>query len=403
MGKYVDYAAVSFRQLMRKKARILLTALGIAIGVAALVGIVSLGEGIRYQSIEMIKDQSDLTFIEVTPDVREGTIIPLTESKLNAISGIPGIVVAVPVISADFSSTRQTYIGAAGMGREGFETLLEPEYESGGSFEGTGVVLGHDIAEKLKRNEGLREEDGLTVLIRDYSESGMPEDRSETFSVNGVLEERDDEFDDLLLMDIGKLSDVRGYGDRFDSVYVRVDSPDNVLEIANEIKGMGLGVSGAFEEIESVNRLMDAVILVLSFFTGVSLIIGALMIINTMVISVFERTREIGITMAIGASRKDVILMILIECLYLGIIGGVIGDILGVGLSAGINVVGKPFIISQLGEGFSSFYDSDITLVTAWLLLEGLLVAVILSVLSGIYPAVKAANLNPVEAIRAGR
>ena len=166
---------------------------------------------------------------------------------------------------------------------------------------------------------------------------------------------------------------------------------------------MGLGVSGAFEEIESVNKLMDTVILVLSFFTGVSLIIGALMIVNTMVISVFERTREIGITMAVGASRKDVICLILLECLYLGIIGGIIGDILGIGLSAGINIVGKPFIISQLGEGFSSFYDSDITLITGWLLLEGLVIAVILSVLSGIYPALKAANLNPVDAIRAGR
>lgn len=403
MGRYFDYAHIAYRQLIRKKARIILTALGIAIGVAALVGIVSLGEGIRYQSVEMIKEQSDLTFIEVAPDIREGTVIPLTESKVSAISQISGVSVAVPVIKGSFASTRQTYLGVVGMDGPGFLEFLEPEFISGGSFEGEGVVLGHDIEEKLRRNEGLREGDDLKVLIRDYSESGMPEDRSEVFSVNGVLGERDDEFDNYLLMDIATLADIKSYTDRYDAVYVRVDSPENVLSVANEIRSMGLGVSGAFEEIESVNRLMDIVILVLSFFTGVSLIIGALMIMNTMVISVFERTREIGITMAIGASRADVISLILIECLYIGVIGGVFGDILGCGLSAGINMVGKPFIISQLGEGFSAFYESDITLVTWWLLLEGVIIAVVLSVISGIYPALKAANLNPVEAIRSGR
>ncbi|ADN34804.1 protein of unknown function DUF214 [Methanolacinia petrolearia DSM 11571] len=403
MGRYADYARIAFKQLMRKKGRIILTALGIAIGVAALVGIVSLGEGIRSQSIDMIKEQSDLTFIEVTPDIRDGTVIPLTDSKVKALSGISGIVTAVPAVKASFATTRQTYLGIVGMESGGFEELLEPEYSSGGPYDGKGIVLGHDIEEKLRRNEGLREGDDLTVLIRDYGESGAPEDRTEVFAVNGVLGERDDEFDNLVLMDIDTLMEIKGYGDSYDLVYVRVDSPDNVLEVAESIKKMGLGVSGAFEEIESVNKLMDTVILVLSFFTGVSLIIGALMIVNTMVISVFERTREIGITMAVGASRKDVICLILLECLYLGIIGGIIGDILGIGLSAGINIVGKPFIISQLGEGFSSFYDSDITLITGWLLLEGLVIAVILSVLSGIYPALKAANLNPVDAIRAGR
>jgi len=172
-----------------------------------------------------------------------------------------------------------------------------------------------------------------------------------------------------------------------------------VFAVAEDIQSMGLTVNGAFRQIESVNRLMDIVILFLSIFAAISLVVGALMIVNTMVMAVYERTREIGVSMAVGASQGDVITLILMECFYIGAIGGILGDLLGLLFSWIINTVGKAYLIARMGDLFSGFARYDLALVTPQILIFGFLIAVVLSLVSGIYPAVKAARLNPVEAI----
>ena len=144
----------------------------------------------------------------------------------------------------------------------------------------------------------------------------MPVDEEMDFTLVGVLQERDDAFDQVMLIDRGIAQELRGDETAFDGVLIRIDHPDAVFDVVDGVKTLGLTAEGAFQQIESVNRLMDVVVLILAFFAGVSLIVGALMIVNTMVTSVFERTREIGITMAIGASPGDVVLLILAEYLY---------------------------------------------------------------------------------------
>ena len=404
VGRLIDYLMAAAHQVARKRMRVFLTALGIAIGVAAVVGTVSLGEGIRYQAVEAIKEQSDLTLIEATADIRGGAIQLITPAKIGELDAIPHVAASSAVVREAYATKRQTYLEVVGVDPGGIEGVIRPKFLRGGPLEpgSRQAVLGHDVAETLQRYEGVRFGDAVPILIRRYDADGMPVDEEVTFTLVGVLQERDDAFDQAMLVDRGVAQELRGDETAFDGVLIRVDHPEEVFGVVDDVKALGLTAKGAFQQIESVNQLMDVVVLILAFFAGVSLIVGVLMIVNTMVTSVFERTREIGITMAIGASPADVVYLILAECFYIGLIGGVLGNLLGIAFTGVINTFGKPFIIARLGDTFSTFAEGDIALITPEILATGMTIAIVLSLVSGLYPALKAAHLNPVTAIRTG-
>ena len=402
VGRLIDYLMAAAHQVARKRMRVFLTALGIAIGVAAVVGTVSLGEGIRYQAVEAIKEQSDLTLIEATADIRGGAIQLITPAKIGELDAIPHVAASSAVVREAYATKRQTYLEVVGVDPGGIGDAIRPKYLKGellapGSRQ---AVLGHDVAETLQRYEGVRLGDTIPILIRRYDENGMPVDEEVGFTLVGVLQERDDAFDQVMLIDRGVAQELRGGEATFDGVLVRVDHPDAVFDVVDGIKALGLTAQGAFQQIESVNRLMDVVVLILAFLPGFP-DRGALMIVNTMVTSVFERTREIGITMAIGASRATSSTWSSPNASTSGD-RGVIGDLLGVAFSGVINTFGKPFIVARLGDTFSTFADAEITLITPGLLMLGMAIAIALSLVSGLYPALKASHLNPVTAIRTG-
>lgn len=404
-GKLADYLTIAGRHLMSKKARAFLTILGIAIGVAAVVATVSLGEGIRFQAITSIKSQSDLSLLEVSSDVRGETMQLITEEKITRLSSLPHVRAVAPVILDGYATKRQTYLQVMGVRSDEFNAVISPAFASGnmlapGTHE---LVLGATQADSLRRNEGVRVGDNLPIVLRQYDAQGRPNDTEITFVVAGVLQSRGDRFDRMVLMDRDVAMNLRNADTPYDRVLVRIDDPDAVFPVAEEILGIGLTANGAFEQIRAVNRLMDLVVLFLAFFAGISLIVGALMISNTMVTSVLERTREIGISMAVGASERDVIALILYECLYIGILGGIAGDIVGIGFSAIINAAGPALISAQLGDTYEGLFGPDIARVTPEILVAGFAVAVILSLAAGAYPAYKASRLNPVEAIRSER
>jgi len=402
ISREVEFLRSSARQLRSKRLRVALTVIGIAIGVAAVIGVVALGEGIRYQAIETIKTQSDLTLIEVYPQTDQEVTQLITQARVDQLRSIPHVTAAAPAFSDSYATKKQTFLQILAVKADEIDEVLRLKYTSGGVFS-TGaneVVVGADLGTMLQRNEGIRMGDPFSVMVREYDAQGMPSDKEVSLVIVGTLGGRDDKFDRMMLIDMESASAIRGREQGYDTVFVRVDDPDRVFDVVDRITGQGLEATGAFEQIKAINQFMDAVMIVFMTFAAFALVVGGMMIITTMTTSVYERTREIGITMAIGASENDVIRLVLYECLLIGVIGGVLGGIFGILFTSVMNVVGGPLIIARLGPEFSSIFGNEIARLSPGLLISGIAIAIVFSLVAGIYPARKAAQMNPVEAIR---
>ncbi|MGB4579098.1 MAG: FtsX-like permease family protein [Methanoculleus sp.] len=402
IGREVEFLRLSARQLRSKRLRVVLTVIGIAIGVAAIIGVVALGEGIRYQAIETVKTQSDLTLIEVHPQTDQEVTQLITQARVDHLRSIPHVTAAAPVFSDSYATKKQTFLQILAVRADEIDEVLRLKYTSGGVFSprANEVVVGADLGTMLQRNEGIRMGDPFIAMVREYDEQGMPSDKEVSLAIVGALGGRDDKFDRMMLIDMESAAAIRGSGQGYDTVFVRVDDPDRVFSVVDRITSQGLEASGAFEQIRAVNQFMDAVMIVFMIFAAFALVVGGMMITTTMTTSVYERTREIGITMAIGASENDVIRLVLYECLLIGVIGGALGGVFGALFTSVMNVAGRPFIIAQLGPEFSSIFGSEIARLSPGLLLAGLGIAVVFSLVAGVYPARKATRMNPVEAIR---
>lgn len=402
IAREMDFLKISARQLFAKRLRVALTVLGIAIGVAAVIGIFALSDGIRYQAIETIKAQADLTLIEIHPKTNEGITQLITDTKVGALRDTPHVTAVAPAFMDSYSTKKQTYLQVVAVRGGEIDRVLNLKYTLGRAFQPNApeVVFGAGLKDRLQRNEGIRVGDVFTALVRDYDANGMPVDRQVPLTLTGSLGDRDDKFDNYVLIDMETASRIRNEQKGYDTVFVRVDDPDNVFAVVDEISAQGLTAQGAFEQIRAVNQFMDAILIVFMIFGLFALFVGALMITTTMITSVYERTREIGITMAIGASETDVIRLVLYECLLIGIIGGIVGDLLGFLFTVVLNTVGKPFIIARMGVEISSIFGNEIAQLSPEMVVAGMAIAIIFSIGAGLYPAIKATRLNPVEAIR---
>ena len=397
--------SLACRQLGRKKLRVFLIVLGIAIGVAAVIGVTSLGEGIRVQAVEQIKASHDLTTIEVSAGAEEGSVTLITDSKIEAIKTEEHALFVVPYVKDSYVTQNNTYLAVKG---------ITPEYrqihghnlqlERGGWFdEGKNpneIVLGYDVAKRLALIEDLGIGDEFNAKIRLYGEEGRPRDKTTLFKIVGILKSGGDEHDNQMLVGITKAVEM-DEKDAYDGLFVKVEDPAFVAPVREKIEGLGLTAHSAQDVIDEVNRLMVAITLVLGFFSGISLVVGALMVVNTMIISVYERTKEIGLSKALGASDFDIMKMFLAECVIIGMIGGIFGDLLGIGFSMLIDIVGKPFLVSALGgELGAGLQSGSITAITPSILAAGFAISLVLSIVSGLYPARRASKLNPLDALK---
>ncbi len=181
-----------------------------------------------------------------------------------------------------------------------------------------------------------------------------------------------------------------GYG----SLIAKVDNSKNAASAATAIKKFGVGAADAETSIKQQLTIFNILGLVLGGIGGIALAVAAIGVVNTMVMAILERTREIGVMRAVGAKRSTVRALFTFEASMLGFIGGIIGVAIGFGLTRIANV----FVNRQLAS--QSVKAHDIIGLPLWLILAVIGIATLIGMLAGLYPAARAARLDPVEALR---
>ncbi|GMO64571.1 MAG: ABC transporter permease [Rickettsiales bacterium] len=330
-----------------------------------------------------------------------GGVPTLTESDVFALQKIEGVVNAIPILRANFQvSSAETnwpttvYASSSeypeSQDRELAEGVIFTDYETyrGGA---TVAVIGKTVKDKLFPYDS-------NVLGRDIKIKGIP------FKIVGVMKEKgagmsgDDE-DDFILIPV-KTFKTRLTANRFpDKVYliiIKFDSIDNMTMVERRIQTLlelrhrvAIGSDPDFEimnltEIVNKIKLIGIILtILLASIASISLVIGSIGIMNMMLTSVTERTREIGVRKAIGATDDNILTQFLMESIFLSLTGGFVGMIVGI-------------VIAKIASYFSG-YIVPISAVTVSI---SIFSALFVGIVSGLFPAIKATKLNTIDALR---
>lgn len=185
-----------------------------------------------------------------------------------------------------------------------------------------------------------------------------------------------------------------GGDDSFEMVYVRAENMEKTAPVREAIEDMGLSVVSITDQLQEIRRGFLILDSVLGAVGTIALFVAALGIVNTMVMSILERTREIGVMKAIGGSEKQIRMIFFVEAATIGVVGAIFGLLLGWGVTRVANLVANTRLMPAGEAPVNLFYFP------AWLILGAVAFAILLSLAAGLYPAHRAARVDPVRALR---
>ena len=176
---------------------------------------------------------------------------------------------------------------------------------------------------------------------------------------------------------------------------MRVNDPAAMKGVVDALRERGFNVVGLFTELDEIRTFFLVVNSALGLLGSISLLVASLGIANTMIMSILERTREIGIMKAIGAEDREIKLIFFVEAAVIGLAGGVLGSLAAWGIDKVANRLVYSFLLQPRGESFINFFS-----IPPYLWLGAILFAVIVAVIAALYPAARAARIDPVRALR---
>ncbi|RMD59618.1 FtsX-like permease family protein, partial [Candidatus Parcubacteria bacterium] len=405
---------ISLGSLLASKARSFLTMLGIIIGVAAVVVIVAVGEGAQFLILSQVKNLGT-NLVGVMPGKAEDKSPPVsvmgivvTTLKYNDLlalkrkNNVPNLVEAAGFLEGvhNVQWKNNSYMTTIKGTTHGYLIVENSELESGRFFTAEEeknlsrvAVLGSAVKKELF---GESNPLGEKIKIKKH-----------TFEVIGVLKERGmvafQDYDDQILIPIRTMQKLIAGVNYLGLIRAKIDKEENVPRAIKDIEATlraqhrirdpsgdsdDFTVRSAAQILEIITTITDSLKFFLAAMAAIALIVGGIGIMNIMLISVAERTREIGLRKAVGANNWHILTQFITESMIITSIGGILGIGLGVLVSYLVNVA-----ILALGYSWK-FLISPLAIGLA------LLIAFLVGLLFGLYPAFKASRLQPIEALR---
>lgn len=464
--RWIDLLRMSSNSLRRRKLRTFLTVLGVVVGTASIVVMVSLGLGMQQSIYEEVEQSGGMTAITVTgkaagsdmmymsDDASQEDTKYITDETIKELEKVEHVQSASPKLvmsSILLSGKYYGHIQLVGltpeeMQRQKFKMVEGSHFPEGGTgtleliygngiptmFYEKGTDRGYWDSQTLPEIDFMKDQLFLILDEQSYYENqfqtstpfdegqssetkkpkppkkhlvqgcGMIEGDLQTYNahynnvycdLNTMRTLLQKEFAGRAIPGQPTTKTGKPYGFfAYTSALVQADDIDNVEDLAAEIQSKGFNVETNAEFLKSMQRQFAMVQALLGGIGAVSLFVAAIGIANTMMMSIYERTKEIGVIKVLGCSLRNIKQMFLLEAGFIGLIGGVVGNIISFLLSFGINWVAK--------QGQMMGANTRISYIPLWLVVGSLAFAVFVGMAAGYFPAVRATKLSPLEAIR---
>ena len=430
----IDLIRMGSRNLWKRKLRTFLTVLGVIIGTSSIIVMLSLGFGLSQAFEDQMVQWGSLTTINVRKKWSDPSIpsnnknVVLDNEAVSKFKALPNVSAVSPTLQTYGTVINGKYISSMTikgidpdtMDAFGFEVA---EGRLLNSKDELVVVFGSEIKNNFYNPKSTVSRQPKIDLMKDkmsinlnpnygWDEPGMntPNYKDYKIKVGGILTEGnwDDNYSiymplvevQRLITDRENIENPKGNQDRkkkkeYEQVDVKVNEIKNVQTVQETIKEMGHEAYSLNDQLDSMKKTANIIQAVLGGIGAVSLLVAAIGITNTMVMSIYERTKEIGVMKVIGASIQDIKKLFLFESALIGLVGGIIGVGFSYLLSFGVNKFGGAF-----GNFLGTGGDTKISIIPIWLVFAAMAFSALIGIVSGYFPAKRAMNLSALEAIR---